>query len=255
MSENNKKIMSNKVKVIVSLISLLTIILIAGVLAIYPVIDTNTRFQQVKDGYDSDIFYGPGRKCGLYKGGYANFIDKSDKQSLFLQGFNLINPVYVVVLNFDKSEYTGNKYTQDLIFIHFERTGIFSFKPVKTQPGTIYNKTWEEATKILQNNNLLEKNPDQENIKIFQPTPAEELKKIGEQYCKQIEAEAQQQKAKEEFQKATPAEKIKLLEADIADLQKQLLETTSVQDKETLPKIINSYQTQINQIKKDNGIQ
>jgi len=253
MSENNKKIMSNKVKLTLGLISLLAILLIAGVLTIYPVVDTNTRFQQVKDGYDNDVFYGV-RKC-LYKGGYANFIEDSEYQGLFLQKFDLANPIYAVVLGNDPSTGNNNKYTHYITFIHFERTGIFSFKPVRTQGGTIYNKTWEEATKILQNNNLLEKNPDSENIKVFQPTPDEELEKIGEKYCKQIEAETQQQKAKEEFQKASPAEKIKLLEADIADLQKQLLETNSQLDKEYLPKTIEDYQAQIQKIKGENGIQ
>jgi len=192
MSENNKKAMSNKVKIIVGLISLLIILLIVGGLAIYPVVDTNTRFQQVKDGYDNDVFYGV-RQC-LYKGGYSSFIDRSDKQSLFLQGLNLTNPVYVVIKNVPKSEDTNNRFKQHLTFIHFQRTDLFSFKPVKTQPGTIYNTTWEEATKILQNNNLLQINPDPENIKIFEPTPDEELAKIAQQYCNQPEEQQTESK-------------------------------------------------------------
>jgi len=245
--------MSNKIKILIGVAIFLTLSTIAGTLAIYPVMDTQTRFEQYKDIYNNSNFY-TGGVC-KFKGGYTSLVQHSNRQFFELDEFNILQPTYVLIEDYNVSDYTGNKMAQELSLMEFQRKSITEFEPIEEYGASVRNKTPAEIIEIIKKYDLLKENPDPKNITVAQPKSSEELKQIGEQYCKQIEAEAQQQKAKEEFQKASPAEKIKLLEADIADLQKQLLETNSQLDKEYLPKTIEDYQAQIQKIKGENGIQ
>jgi len=186
ISNNNKLPMPNKIKIITGLIFSILIVIIAT-LIIYPVVDTDTRFKEIKSIYDNDTFY-MGGKCG-FKGGYKSFIQYSDRQLLELDEFNIINPTYAIIQDIDSSEDTGNQMMQELSFIQFQRTGITSFKPIEEYGASVRNKTLAETIEIIKKYNLLKENPDPKNITVVPPKSPEELAKIAQQYCNQPEEE------------------------------------------------------------------
>jgi len=215
--ENNTFI-QNKLRVY-SLVLILVVLTVATTLLLYyPVTNTESRLQDIKDGFDNNTFYGPGRAC-LFSGGFASLIKMSDEHFLSLQDVSVFNPVYVLVRNIPKSSYTNDTYVQYLTFIHFQRTGVFSFEPIKTQGGEITNYSLDSAKKLIRNHNLLNQNPDPENIKIVPAKSDEELMQIAAVYCNEDnliqEKLDTRHQAVEEFDSLSSELKIQKLENEI----------------------------------------
>jgi len=166
---------------------------------------------------------------------------------------DFLNPVTTVMLTYQKIR---DKDDVQFETFYLERTGINSFRVKESIISSSTKYTFDEAVEIAKKYDVYKNNPDKDKIYNYPElnlTP-EQIQQNKEKADEQKAFESQQQKAKEEFEKATPAEKIRLLEADIADLQKMLSETQLQTDKEYFPQIIEDYQNQINQIKTENGI-
>jgi len=181
----------------------------------------------------------------LTKNGYKSVICKKD----------LFNPINVTITG--GTDYDKNVFA---FYTNFNRNYIFGeFKTSDYQGASgstrfqtkdinkVVNFYEQKGCDFFKQDNSI----NEVKFSYHPPISSSEIQKNKEK----AEAESKQQKLEDQFKKASPAEKIKILEADIADLQKQLLETNSQLDKEYLPKTIEDYQAQINQLKKDNGIQ
>jgi len=255
--QNNKNIMTNKVKVLIGAVIFIILATTIAALAIYPILNTNARFEQYKDIYDNSNFY-TGGKCG-FKGGYSALVKFSNRQFFELDEFNILQPTYVLIEDYDVSDYTGNNLVQHLSLMKFQRKSITEFEPIEEYGASIRNKTLAETIEIIKKYNLLEENPDPKNISISEPLPDEELAKIGERYCNQSETLNEEPTGNQEFENGTPEEKITILENEILKLKKQLEnKDTDIFpdsfDEETV-KIIAELEREIQQIKDENGIQ
>jgi hypothetical protein len=154
------------------ILSLLIVVSLTLIIFVYPIINTGAMLEYIRDDYEKNPIYSTNNKP--VTDGLKTVTKNSSDYKLVLTEFNLIDPVYTLVIDNPDTEYFGGIAYQELDIYRLNRKGFNSFEVYDFRTARIDNKTYEEAIKIAKQYNLVEYNPDPVNITVYPPRQKQE---------------------------------------------------------------------------------
>jgi hypothetical protein len=96
-----------------------------------------------------------------------NFFQENIPHETFISDYNPLRPTYNILYTYAESE-SGMPTFNARVF-YLERSGLFSYEVANQDRLIIRNKKYDEAKRVVLQNDFREENPDPENITVFEP--------------------------------------------------------------------------------------